>query len=223
MEYFQQFPTILYSFNPEEKDFHSVVNIFARVEMLASVLNNGLVYYPYSVQDTDTIEMIAHKYYGDAKRHWIVMFSNQIVDPYFDFPLSTDALNNNIVLEYGSLANAQSILYEVQQQIMTETNYYGNVNVSYANTTLEEAYTYNFITNQLETITLPSIEFPELQISTTTTTLPDGTVLTVTTTLFAISAYDYLVNQNESKRQIQLLDSQYASAVENQLTNLLSS
>lgn len=223
MEYFQQFPVILYTFDTSLYDYKSVVNIFARVKILDNILQNSLIYYPYSMKDSDKAETISSKYYGDTKRHWIVFFANRVVDPYFDMPLQEHDLEQNIILKYGSLANAQATLYQVQQYVNVTTSFAGTSNtISYVST-LEDAYSYNFVTKQLETIALPTIGSPILDQGTTTVTFPDGTVVTTDTVWVAQSAYDYYISENESKRTIQLLDKQYASTVEQELVSLLSS
>ena len=220
-EYFQQFPNLMYSFDPANMDFYAVKNIFARVNLLDAVLNNSLIYYPYNVQDTDTIEMIAHKYYGDPKRHWMVMFSNKIIDPYFDFPLSQMNLEKNIIEKYGSLVNAQSTRHHVENQIKITNNFHGNVNVTYANTVLEDPYTYDFNTDSLQLFVPPSLDDGAFFLSNTTIILDDGTIVDTVTIQVPVSQYDYEVNTNESKRQIRLLDKQYVGALESELTSIL--
>jgi hypothetical protein len=222
MYYFQQFKTLLYTFDENKYDYRSVVNIFARVNIIQDVLTNSLVYYQYAVKDSDTTEGIASKYYGDPLRHWMVMYANQITDPWFDMPLKECDLENNLVLKYGSLANAQATLYQVQQFMNVTTTFNGTSNtISYVST-LDQNYSYNFTTGNLEDITLPSIEFPILDQGSTTVVFPDGTTVVTDTVWVAQSAYDFYVQQNEEKRQIQLLDKQYAGTLEQELTQLLS-
>ena len=222
MEYFQQFPKILYTFDSNLFDYRTVVNIFARTKILDDVLQNSLVYYNYNVKESDTAEIIASKYYGDTKRHWMVFFANQIVDPYFDMPLKQNDLDNNIIYKYGSLANAQATLYQVIQYVNVTTTFAGTSNTISYQSTLQNTYSYNFTTNQLTPVTLPSIAYPILDQGTTTVTFPDGTVVTTDTVWVAQSAYDYYHAENESKRKVQLLDSKYASSMESELKNLLS-
>jgi hypothetical protein len=222
MEYFQQFPTILYTFDPNLFDYKTVVNIFARVKVLDAVLQNSLVYYQYSVKDSDTAEIIASKYYGDTKRHWMVFFANQVIDPYFDVPLKERDLENNIILQYGSLANAQATLFRVQQFVNVTTTFAGTSNTISYQSTLEDNFSYNFATRQLQNITLPTIPSPILDQGTTTVVFPDGTTVVTNTKWVAQSAYDYYIQQNEEKRQIQLLDNQYANSLERELQSLLS-
>ena len=150
------------------------------------------------------------------------MFANKIIDPYFDFALSDHTFENNIIKKYGTLANAQAVLHHVEQRIVTTTNKNGSITITYANTTLSAAYTYSFSLNQVQSQPLPTINIPLLPISNNSTTLADGSVVTVATTLNAVSNYDYEVGVNESKRSIQLLDKSYVTSLESELKNLLS-
>jgi hypothetical protein len=223
MYYFNSFPTILYSFDPNLFEYSAVVNIFARVKLINAVLDNSLVYYSYPVKDSDTAPIIAFKYYGDALRHWIVYFANQVTDPYFDMPLNNADLENNLVVKYGSLSNAQATLFEVTQYVNVTTVFQGSSNTISYQSTLQQPYSFNFTTNQLEGVTLPSIEFPVINRGSNTCTLPDGSVVTTTTTWVATNAYDYYIQQNENNRVIKLVDSQYAAPIEQQFQQLLNS
>jgi hypothetical protein len=223
MYYFNQFPQILYTFDENLFEYSSVVNIFARVKVLNSVLENALVYYEYPVKDSDTAPIIAFKYYGDALRHWMVYFANDVVDPYFDMPLNNFDLQNNIIEKYGSLANAQITLHSVVQYVNVTTSLAGTSNTISYQSTLQQPFTYDFTKNTLQPVTLPSIEYPEIDQGTSVCTLPDGSVVTTHTVWVAINAYDYYMNQNEEKRTVKLLDSQYAAPIEQQFQQLMNS
>ncbi len=222
MEYFGSFPTILYTFDPNKIEYTTVRNIFSRVKILDDVLQNSLVYYQYSMKDGDNAEIIADKYYGDVKRHWIVFFANKVVDPYFDMPLKQHDLEQNIIANYGSLSNAQAVIHHVEQRTNVTTSLYGTVTNEQYIATVNQPYTYDFSLKQLQALTLPNIANPTIQQSSTSISLADGSVVTTAVLLQAVSNYDYEVSKNESKRQIQLLDKQYASIMEKQLTSLLS-
>lgn len=222
MQYFEQFPSILYSFDPANGSFQMVTNIFARVKFLDSILSNTVIYYPYSVQDGDTPWSIADKYYDDPQRHWIVMFANRIIDPYFDWPLTQNDLDENIVAKFGSIANAQATLDHIESQTQTTLVLRGHTTINWANVTLNSAFTYNFTTNQVQQVTLPSIAFPVIPKGTIQYTAPDGSNVTSTTNWVAIDSYTAAIKQNEGKRIIKLLDKQYVSVVESQLTSLLA-
>jgi len=222
MLYFSQFPNLYYTFDKDLQQFYVLKNIFTRVNILSSVLTNSLVYYKYPWQEGDTLESIAFKYYGDPLRHWIIIFANTIIDPYFDIPLNLNDFNNNIILKYGSIANAQSQLAVYQQQETVTTTINGSSNtVTYNTTVTPEPYTFNFRTKMLVPQTLPTLDLPIVRVSDVTVTTPDGATVQTITTLNAISAYDNEVAINEAKREITLIDASYAGQIEQQFQQLL--
>lgn len=83
-----------------------VVDILARAAVLAPVLKNSVIYYPYSVKDGERPDIIAHKYYGSSELAWLVLFSNSIIDPVWEWPLTTEELQDYVILKYGSLYTA---------------------------------------------------------------------------------------------------------------------
>jgi hypothetical protein len=221
MEYFQNFPNILYTFDPNKTEYTTVKNIFARVKVIDDILQNSLIYYQYNVKDEDNAQIIADKYYGETKRHWIVFFANRVVDPYFDMPLNQRDLENNIISKYTTLANAQAGLHHVEQRTVVVTSFSGGSNTQTYVSTLNSPFTYNFTLGQVVAQTLPTVSNPVLPVSNTTVTLSDGSIVTTNTALYAVNNYDNAVTINESKRKIQLLDRVYVSQVEAELTSLL--
>jgi len=223
MEYFQQFPQILYSFDTANNDFRTVVNILDRALIIPQVLAQGYVFYPYNYKDQDKPEVVAFKYYGDTKRHWMVMYANQIIDPWNDFALNQSDFNNNVIAQYGSLANASSNLHHVEVHTTTVTvSPLGASNTETVVTILDSPYVYNFSTGQVQNITLPTIMNPTISLGSTTTVTHDGSTVTISQVMIAVSALTYLQQQNEAKRTIQLLDKQYAPTLEKQFQELLA-
>ena len=87
MQYFSTLPKIVYI----DKDQTSRVytNLMSRADIIPSLLDNPLVFYTYDIQDEDTPEIVASKYYGDVNRHWLVLYANQILDPQWQWPLTS--------------------------------------------------------------------------------------------------------------------------------------
>jgi hypothetical protein len=83
------------------------VNIFAKVAFQKSIQQNYEVFHPYTIKEGDRADTIAYLYYGDAGYDWLVYFSNNIVDPYYDWYMDTDSLNRFISDKYGSLTEAR--------------------------------------------------------------------------------------------------------------------
>jgi len=102
MKYFQTFPKLLYSTSLGVKNFKSVPNILAKTKFLDNIKDNSDVYYRYSVKDGETAEHIAEKVYGNPYRSWIILISNDIVDPQFDWVMDTQSFNRYINVKYSS-------------------------------------------------------------------------------------------------------------------------
>lgn len=69
--------------------------------------NSAHAFYPYQLEDGQRADTIAWKYYNDPYTAWLVYFSNDVVDPYYDWNLDQSAFDDYIVDKYGSIANAQ--------------------------------------------------------------------------------------------------------------------
>jgi hypothetical protein len=101
MGYFSSFPDFVYANT-------NCVDITRRCRVLSSVRSNPFSYYPYTVKEGLRADTIASKYYNDEMRSWMVFTSMDIVDPYYEYPLSNEQFSNYIIDKYGSTANAQS-------------------------------------------------------------------------------------------------------------------
>ncbi len=117
MQYFNSLPKIRYV---DQNNVTTVyTNLMARASVIPSVLNNALVYYSYDVQDGDTPEIIAYKYYGDINRFWIVLYCNQLNDPQWDWPLSSNKFQKYILNKYNT--NNLNFTHHYEK-ITTQTN-----------------------------------------------------------------------------------------------------
>ena len=103
-----------------------LTNLLVRVNVIPDLLKNPLLFYSYDIKDGETPEIIASKYYGSVDNFWVVMFSNQLVDPQWSWPLSYSAFNSYIIDKYGSIQNAQSQLSHYEKKIV-KTDTYGNL------------------------------------------------------------------------------------------------
>ena len=111
-------------------------------------------------------------------------------------------------------------VYQQTETVTTSLNGSSNT-VVYNSTVTPQPYTYNFATNQLVPQTLPTLDNPIVTVSDVTVVTPDGSTVETVTTLTAVSAYDNQLAINEAKRQIVLIDSKYASQIEQQFQSLL--
>jgi hypothetical protein len=83
-----------------------VTDIVTRIAIREKYSNKLSLYYPYDIQEGDTPEIIASKYYGDPERHWIVMLANDTINPFFDFTLDYPVFNKYLMDKYKAEANS---------------------------------------------------------------------------------------------------------------------
>ena len=83
-----------------------VTDIVTRIAIREKYSNKISLYYPYDIQEGDTPEIIASKYYGDPERHWIVMLANDTINPFFDFTLDYPVFTRYLMDKYKAEANS---------------------------------------------------------------------------------------------------------------------
>lgn len=219
--YFSLIQNIRYSLQDDGTEIQQVKNIFARSKILKRILDNTAVYSDYAMQEYDTPESVAHKFYGDVNKHWLVMFSNFVVDPYFDFALSDFAFQKYIKKKYGTMVAAQSTIHHTE-----EANLFSNIVLKKKTTRFitnkVSQYEYNFATGEVSSRYMPDLNDGDIELSSETLTAPDGTECTISRRIYSISNYDYEYYLNEAKRNIKLIDRAYATLIENELKTLMA-
>ena len=60
----------------------------------------NLMFVDYIIKDADTPESIAFKVYGDSSLSWIILWLNNKIDPFFDWPLNTDEFEDFLANKY---------------------------------------------------------------------------------------------------------------------------
>jgi hypothetical protein len=221
MKYFSNFPSISYSLDDNDLEFKLIKNPLTRVRFVREILQNVKIFYEYDFSDSDSPEIIAHKLYEDPNRYWMVMFSNDLIDPYYDVPLKDADLDSLLVHKYGSVANAQSQIHHYERRTNIVTNKDGNISENEYVIELQQ-YSYDFDTGLVIENTLPTISNPVSISSESTEVANDGVIITKTVKDYAISNYDYELNLNEDKRKIKLVRSELVSEIETQFKSLLN-
>ena len=200
-KYFNYFPKTVY-FLDNTNNADVVTNITSRFGFEKSFKNNTSVYYEYDIQDSDTPEIIASKFYGDSEKHWVVLMINDIVDPQFDWPLDQRTIISYIDEKY--LANA-SVGQSGTTWAQANIHSYYKVETRTTNSTGTE------LQSKLE---IDANTYANVAATTSNLTLDDGNSITITTTKETKSYYDYEVEENEAKRTIKLLKPEFVSSIE---------
>lgn len=122
--FFNNFPKVEYDVKKNNKKT-LITNIFLRYKINELLTNKSAVYYDYNVQDSDTLEIIAAKYYEDPSLDWVLMLVNNIIDPFYDFPLNDTDLNNFISNKYGSISLAQGTVHHYEKIVRQSRSFQG--------------------------------------------------------------------------------------------------
>lgn len=83
MPYFSKFPILQYPVRDGETfRYVFVANVLRRVTISGDLKNSDGAFVEYSIKDGERPEHIAERVYGDPSFHWLVLMTNDIVDPY---------------------------------------------------------------------------------------------------------------------------------------------
>lgn len=103
--FFDKFPTISYSLSGKKyPDYQIIKDILFRTAFIRDALNKKTAYTEYIIRDGDTPDILASKVYGDPEAHWIILYANEIIDPQYDWPLTSGVFNKYIADKYRSMA-----------------------------------------------------------------------------------------------------------------------
>ena len=97
--FFQKFPLIDYDINGTE-EFVLATNIMKRFRIRRSVVDNKSFFYNYELMDGERPEILAHKFYGRPDLHWLILMTNDIRDPYEDWPSDQQTLSSKTNKKY---------------------------------------------------------------------------------------------------------------------------
>ena len=218
MKYFQVMPKIATIDYVGNKIV--LTNLMVRTEIIPSLLNNPLLFYSYDIQDGDTPEIIADKYYGDSYRYWIVLFANQIIDPQWNWPMNQNLFNDYILDKYKS-STANSLNISANTVTSSQVLAYTQSNIqNYVKTII----TIDSSTNELTTSIyyIDSTAYALVQENTSTGAFSSGAQVTQTVSKYTETIYEYETRLNETNRNINLVNSSYVSQFESQFQSLLA-
>lgn len=104
--YFEKFPYDLYSLD-DLKSVQLITDILRRVTISDDIKSNSSIFDEYDVKEGETPERLADRIYGSTNYHWLILHVNEIIDPRYDWPLTTYQLEQYVGAKYGS-ANVQA-------------------------------------------------------------------------------------------------------------------
>ena len=117
-EFFANYPRIAYDIsgnNSTVPDYTVAVNLMIRSKLKETVEDDVTIYYPYVVPEGMRPDVLAYQYYGDTIYTWTIFLVNNIVDPYWEWPLSYKDFREYVTDKYGSIETAQSQIHHYEK------------------------------------------------------------------------------------------------------------
>ena len=104
MAYFKYFPIITYDVRGKKNQFQIdvITNILVRIRKKLD-LTNLAFFDEYFLQDGDTPESLAHQVYNDSQLHWVILYTNYMTNPYYDWPLTYFDLKKFVDKKYSNI------------------------------------------------------------------------------------------------------------------------
>ena len=210
---FNYYPTIFYTSNTKATGLDTVTNIVARFGFEKKLKENSAAFYKYSVKDSDTPEIIATKFYDSPERHWIVLLFNDIIDPQYDWPLNNNTLISFIDNKYtaNGVANTTPVSgIQWAKSTNNTKNYYKIITRTASDSTI--------ITEKFQ---VDANTYANVAASTISYTLNNGVIVTEKISKEKQTHYDYEVEENEAKREINLLKKEFVPEVEKEFRRVI--
>jgi hypothetical protein len=235
-KYFKNFPKTIYNLG-DTTSLDTITNITTSFSFGPDILENSVAYYEYSIQDGETPEMIAHKVYKSAEKHWIILKVNNIFDVKSEWPMDDSSLKKYLSIKYANTA-IQDLSYfvsEDNQRITTENSealisedsiLLSGFQWAYNNThSYYKIETTRFVgTNETysDTTQITEEEYNSISTGTTSITLSDGKVIEVTLEKTYKTYYEYEKELNEKKRSIKILKPEFGYTVQTELESFMN-
>ena len=213
-KYFSFFPKTAYvtTDNPTGADL--VTNITTRFSFEQELKDNSNAFYEYEIQESDTPEIIAYKYYGSSEFHWVVLMFNDIIDPQFDWPLQYNTFIKFVDEKYSANGAANTVNQSGLSWAMSQNNVHSYLKIVTRKTSKGD--------QTIEKITVDSNTYANISFSNTTYTLTDGNQVTESITKEIQTYYDYENEQNEKKRKINLLKKEFINDVDKEFKRVIN-
>ena len=205
--FFSLIPDIEYDVKPikfpyTKSDFITAKNFFRRFKINEDVFSYTATFNKYAVIEGETPDQVAEKAYGDPFLDWVILMTNNVINPLFDWPRSDNSVRKYCEKTYTDPYS--EILYyktrEIKSGTSMSTDLTGKtvkINALDAGVKVDEKF-YNtpfsfFDGNQVITMAGSEVCDP-------------------------VNAYQHEIEENEKRREIYLLKGRFLDAFINEFT-----
>jgi hypothetical protein len=97
-------------------DYVETKNLFRRGKIRPDIFNDLSYFTKYKIIGDERPDNVAYKLYSDENLDWLIMLSNNIINPENEWPLSQQSFDNYLLSKYGSYENIYNTHhYETQE------------------------------------------------------------------------------------------------------------
>ena len=117
-EYFSNFPRIQYDVNgtnPISPDYTVAINIMVRQKIRDAIADDITMYYPYIIAGDIRADVLSYQIYGDTAYTWTIFYVNNMLDPYWSWPLTELQFTRFLNSKYGSVNTAKTTVHHYEQ------------------------------------------------------------------------------------------------------------
>jgi hypothetical protein len=214
-KYFKYFPKTFYTSDNSSTGVDSVTNIISRFAFENQLKENSTAFYPYQIQDSDTPEIIADKYYDSSERHWVVLLFNDIIDPQFDWPLNSRVLVDYVDQKYKANGASNTTVQTGLAWAMSTNNIQAYFKV--ITTTSSD----NIVT--INKYQIDSNTYANTAATTNNYITANNENVTVKVSKETRSFYEYELEENEKKREIKLIKKEFIPDIEKEFKRVIKS
>lgn len=209
-KYFSRFPQVFYNLT-NQNELNVVTNITSRFRIEEKLKQNIASYFLYTIIDGDTPEIVASKLYNSPERHWIILAMNDIVDPYYDWPLAYREFSKFVEKKYSTPQYSDKDVTGITGLEWSNSNIH-----SYYK---KETTTVESESNVIET-QISEQDYLLVAPYQTTFNYSDGSSAQYSLEKYSLTYYDYENKENENKRIIKILKPEFVTSIEQELRNV---
>lgn len=110
--FFSDFSSIDYKIG---SDSFVATDITIALKIDAVLRQRGSVIYNYTIKDEDRPDSVANAFYQDSYLDWVILLTNKVINPVWDWPISSINFPNFLEAKYGTYSAAYQTIHEYRQ------------------------------------------------------------------------------------------------------------
>lgn len=118
--FFKKHPLV--SYDIEKKNFPAIIqNPLVRYKLMDILKARVSTYYTHNIEEGQSMQFIADRYYEDVTLDWILYITNNIIDPMYDLPLDYQQFNAFVKSKYGKVETAMTTVHHYEHIYQTQS------------------------------------------------------------------------------------------------------